>query len=308
VRPSAHRGYTRAMTDISAHAATAAGVRFRAATDPRPGKVVNEDLLAVIGNAAWLLDGASVPNGLPQCCSLDAAWYVRQLGAALTIGLAHASSATLVNILVDSIEAVTDRHREQCAQAGRGVGPSATVTMARWENDGLDFLVLGDSTTLLDLGNEVQAISDRRLKQVAAEIRSEIADLIRTGCGYKDRGVQALRRELVQAERAARNAEGGYWIASDDPSAAEHAIIGSRRIGEAAGSLRRIALLSDGVERGVSLFGLWPSWEKLLAAIDRDGPETCIEAIRAVETEDRQGWRFPRSSWSDDASAVLVSW
>jgi hypothetical protein len=297
------------VPDLRAQPGATIGVRHRAATAARPGKAVNEDLVAVVGNTAWLLDGASVPEGLPQCCELDAAWYVGQLGTALTVGLARADGAiSLADVLAHAIEAVTDLHQERCDQAGRGTGPSATVTVTRWQRDRLDFLVLGDNTLLLDLGDEVQALSDQRLKQVAAKIRSELADLLRTGCGYDDRGVQALRRELVQAERAARNVQGGYWIASDDPEATEHAITGSRPIGEAPESLRRIALLSDGVERGLSLFGLWSSWDKLLGALDDDGPEAVIAAIRTVEADDRQGWRYPRSSWSDDASAVLVGW
>jgi hypothetical protein len=297
------------VTDPRAQPRATFGFRGRAATTPRPGKQVNEDLAAIVGNSAWLLDGASVPEGLAQCCDLDAAWYVGQLGTALTVGLGRADSFTsLADILGRAIEAVTNLHHEQCEQAGRGVGPSATVTVTRWQPDRLDFLVLGDNTLLLDLGSEVQALSDRRLKQVAAEIRTELADLLRTGCGYGDRGVQALRRELVQAERAARNVQGGYWIASDRPEAAEHATTGTRPIGQAPGALRRIALLSDGVERGVSLFGLWSSWDKLLTALDHDGHEACIAAIRAVEADDRQGWRYPRSSWSDDATALLIGW
>jgi hypothetical protein len=58
---------------------------------------------------------------------------------------------------------------------------------------------------------------------------------------------------------------------------------------------------------GLSLFGLWSSWDKLLATFDEDGPEAVIAAIRTIETDDRQSCRYPRSSWSDDASTVLVS-
>ena len=69
-----------------------------------------------------------------------------------------------------------------------------------------------------------------------------------------------------------------------------------------------MAQLRDGVERGLSLFGRWTSWDKLLAALDHDGPEAVITAIRSVEADDPQGWRHPRTSWSDDATAVLVGW
>ena len=37
----------------------------------------------------------------------------------------------------------------------------------------------------------------------------------------------------------------------------------------------------------------------MLAALDHDGPETCIAAIRAAELDDRM-------SWADDASALLI--
>jgi len=35
-------------------------------------------------------------------------------------------------------------------------------------------------------------------------------------------------------------------------------------------------------------------------------PAACIAAVRAAALEDRQGWWHPRTSWSDDATALLI--
>jgi hypothetical protein len=83
-----------------------------------------------------------------------------------------------------------------------------------------------------------------RLKQVAAPIRTELVDLLRTGCGYDDRGVQALGRELVQADRAACNVQGGYWIASDNSEVTNTPSPEPDHRGRSRGSAR-MALLSD---------------------------------------------------------------
>jgi hypothetical protein len=34
--------------------------------------------------------------------------------------------------------------------------------------------------------------------------------------------------------------------------------------------------------------------------------QACIAAVRAAELEGRQGWQQPRTSWSEDATALLI--
>jgi Protein phosphatase 2C len=67
--------------------------------------------------------------------------------------------------------------------------------------------------------------------------------------------------------------------------------------------LRGIALLSDGVTRITDLYGL-AGWPELLATVRDRGPRALIAEVRAAETADAAGRRWPRTKISDDATLV----
>jgi hypothetical protein len=113
--------------------------------------------------------------------------------------------------------------------------------------------------------------------------------------------------QLVDAERAARNVPGGYWIAAEDPEAAAQALAGTYPIGSSPGEARRLALLSDGFARAVTIFGVHADWQDLLSALVSDGPASCITPLRSAEDADPEGLRFARTSASDDASVIVCN-
>ena len=183
-------------------------VQVRLASSPRPGREVNEDLVAAVGSCAWVLDGASVPTASEACCLLDTRWYVEHLSTFLSEILGDGSRIELHHALEAAIEHVTDEHRALCSQVDRASGPSATLGLIRRRGNDLDWLVLGDSTVLLDLGDSVECHSDKRLSSVAPELREEIRANLLSGRGYDAPGHARLVSELVAAERTVPNTEG----------------------------------------------------------------------------------------------------
>jgi hypothetical protein len=216
------------------------------------------------------------------------------------------SSLDLNAALAAAIYLVAAEHKALCSPTQRGAGPSATVALVRRRGDILDYLVLGDSSVLLDFGGSVQCLSDRRLSLVAKEVRDQLRDHLLNGCGYNHPSYRHLLNELVAEERTVRNTEGGYWIASLDPDAASRSLTGSVPIGQADGQVRRAALLSDGVSRSVTHLRVYSTWAYLLEALFEPGPQGCIDAIRLIERADPRGLRFPRTAASDDASAIAL--
>src|SRR5204862_154442 len=81
----------------------------------------------------------------------------------------------------------------------------------------------------------------------------EIRTALAKGQGYGDAAHERRRVRLVEAERFRRNREGGYWIAADDPTATEHALTTRHAIGRMFPRVRRVLMMSDGVERAASL-------------------------------------------------------
>jgi hypothetical protein len=292
------------MTLAATTALAVAQVAF--ASVPRPGKARNEDLVAAVDGVAMVLDGASVPAGMPACCDRDAAWYVRHLAAALLAALSGDGTPDLKAALAEAISTTDRIHAAGCTGKDRNaMGPNATVVLVRRHGDRLDWLVLGDSTLLLDTGQGIAYHCDRGVKTIEPELRERIFTQLRNGNGYNDPAHRRTLAAIVESERRLRNTPDGYWIAGADPAAAAHSLTGSYRIGTQPGQVRRFALLSDGAERAVTMFGLYPSWEGLLDALATEGPAACIAAVRAAEAADPDGRHHPRTKLSDDASALL---
>lgn len=241
-----------------------------------------------------VLDGATVRT--ESGCSHGPAWYARKLGAAI-ISHAAARSRTLRDILAEAIEDVAALHIGTCDLADPAA-PSAAVAIVRVEGENIRYLVLGDVTVVADLGDdEVVSVTDDRVSKTALLERQE-ADLYPIGTAEK---TAALMR-MKTAELAAKNHEGGYWIAGSDPQAVEHAITGEW----STNSVRRLAVFTDGAARFINMFRPNTTWRSVLEILKHNGPERLLEEIRLAEHCDKEGKRFPRNKKSDDATVVYV--
>jgi hypothetical protein len=119
---------------------------------------------------------------------------------------------------------------------------------------------------------------------VAREVREQLRNHVSAGRGYDHPHYRHLLNELIAAERAVRNTEGGYWIASlDPPDAARPSLSGSVHIGLDDGQVRAAALLSDGLNRSATHLAIHGTWADLLQALLDPGPQSCIDAVREVE-------------------------
>jgi hypothetical protein len=78
--------------------------------------------------------------------------------------------------------------------------------------------------------------------------------------------------------RANRNQQGGFWVAKDDPRAADEAITGSCPISELTGTV----LLSNGASRIVDRFRL-ADWPGVIAVLASSGPAEIIHRVRQAE-------------------------
>jgi hypothetical protein len=140
------------------------------ATIPGRDDLANEDFAGAFPGCAVLLDGAGGPAELPTGCSHRTAWYVRQLGARLLAAMETSQERSLTAILADGITAVCDLHRGTCDLTAPGT-PASVVVMARAAAGRLDYLVLGDSTLVIDADGDIEAITDRRIDDVAGAER-----------------------------------------------------------------------------------------------------------------------------------------
>ena len=229
---------------------------------------LNEDFVGFVPTVAVVVDGAGIP-GTESICRHGVAWYARRLGEAL-LGLSSADGdrRSLTTALADAIEQVTDEHRGTCDTASP-ISPSAMVAVLRVSGGRAEYLVLGDATLVLErLDTEPLVVTDAREVVVS---RAYIPAL-------EAASSTAERDEVVRELRSRRNAPGGFWVAKDDPRAADEALTGSLPAAE----VRGVALMSNGAARVVDRFGL-ADWTGVLAELATLGPAHLIGRVRAAE-------------------------
>ncbi|MGR6319894.1 hypothetical protein [Micromonospora soli] len=228
----------------------------------------NEDFTGATPTAAVLIDGAGIP-GTESICRHGVAWYASRLGGRLLSLLSLVPGRSPSALLAEAIEQVTDDHRDTCDVANP-ISPSATVVVLRRSDGRIEHLVLGDSVLVLDRAEAAPlVVSDPREVIVSRSYRSALEATVA--------GSDEYHRVLRQL-RANRNQPGGFWLAKDDPRAADEAITGSCPISELTGAV----LLSNGASRIVDRFRL-AGWPGVLAILAASGPGEIIHRVREAE-------------------------
>jgi hypothetical protein len=182
----------------------------------------------------------------------------------------------------------------------RASEPAAAVGIVRWSPFDVCLALLGRvSLVLLDDEGE-QVLTDDRLSGVGAAVRERYRARLADGCGY-DEEHDLLLRQLREQQLKARNRDPGYWIAADDPAAAEEALTL-----ESVAPISRVVLATDGASAAVTTYGLQDSWAELADRVEADPTRFC-QRIRTAELSDKDGRRWPRSRPHDDIAALVLA-
>ena len=192
-------------------------MRVEWATDQGSPERPNEDFVAAAAGAVVVLDGCGLPLGTDLGCSHGTAWYARSLGTRLLArmleglgpqagppigpfeGPHRPGARPLVARLAGAIADVAAAHRATC-DLRVPTTPAATVLALRLRGDLVDYLVLADSTVLLDGRDGLREITGGRYYAAADPA---VADAAITGT------VPAadLRRAFLLTDGATRLAD-----------------------------------------------------------------------------------------------------
>jgi hypothetical protein len=254
-------------------------MRIETSTEPGNPDRPNEDFLAVAlpagnsGGSLVLLDGVTPPSDGAGCVH-SVPWYVAALGGTMIELSVSRPDLALADCLAIAIERTAELHVHTCDLSHR-LTPQATAVAVRWNADTVDHLVLSDSVLLLEgADGVVRPVLDDRLDRL---------------------------RALGPITNAQRNADGGFFTAAADPGVTARAVTGS----SPRADVRALAALTDGATRLVDGFGD-DDWADTFALLRKQGPEELIRRVRAAESADPDGARFPRWKTHDDATAVLA--
>lgn len=273
-------------------------MRVRLVSEPAPGHADNEDAAIHHGPLVGVFDGVTELPEVDSGCVHGPAWYVRRLTTRLTEVTTESPEAPLTDALATAIERVNDDHEGRCDLSNPAT-PAATVCLVREDGDALDYLILSDSTLVVDLDGQVRVVTDDRFRQVAAHLR----DLAMSEYDVSSKEQGARMRRVDTRKYALTNQPGGYWVAAAEPGAAYQAVTGRLPL-RGRDRVRRAALLTDGASCAVDDYALM-NWTELLDLLTRQGPEELIRRVRAAEDGDADRSTYPRYKRHDDASAAL---
>jgi hypothetical protein len=260
-------------------------MRVRVATEAGSSDTPNEDRVVVGTDLLVVVDGATARTDTG--CVHGTAWYSDHLADAVLRYRHLGPSAALAA----AIRRTAQRHSRTCDLDHPG-SPSGSVGIVQVDGDHLRYLVLGDVTVVIDTGAGEFVVVDDRVSRIAPTERAA-ADELPIG----SKGKKAALARMKRAELAARNRAGGYWIAAGDPAVVDQALTGAVPLA----GVRRGAILTDGAARAVSTFALY-DWAGVLDLLATAGPHALVNEVRAAESQDVRGTRWPRNKTSDDAT------
>jgi hypothetical protein len=243
-------------------------MRILSATEAAPGRLANEDRVVTAPGFVCVLDGVTQAPTAESGCVHSPAWYVDRLSRHLLARYAAVPQRPLTELLKGAIEGVASEHADTC-DLSQPATPASTVCILCVRPETVDYLVLCDTTLVLDTGT-VTTVTDPRFADLITRLRAG-----QTG------NVLASNRGYTPGKWDFINREGGYWIAAADPDAADHAVTGSiDRTGSSP--VRRAALLTDGASCAVDRLGI-TDWPGLLDLVQQHGPDELISRVRIAE-------------------------
>ncbi|MEV5435378.1 protein phosphatase 2C domain-containing protein [Streptomyces sp. NPDC052682] len=259
-------------------------MRTELVSDPGAPDRPNEDFASVgvpacgQGGSLVVLDGVTPPKGDTGCLH-SVPWFTSRLGGALTELTVSLLDVPLAEALSRALARTAETHAATC-DLSHPRTPQATVVLARWSADLLEYLVLSDSALLIESpGGAVTPVLDDRLARLPRAALATDA--------------------LVDA--TVRNKEGGFFTAAADPSVAARAVTGVVPRAE----VRALAALTDGAARWVETFGEG-DWTDCFTLLRKEGARALVDRVRALERADADRVRLGRRKRHDDATVVYV--
>ncbi|MFI9768808.1 protein phosphatase 2C domain-containing protein [Streptomyces sp. NPDC052415] len=259
-------------------------MRTELVSEPGDAARPNEDFASVglpasgQGGAVVVLDGVTPPRGATGCLH-SVPWFTARLGGALTELTVSLPDVPLTEALSLALARTAEAHRGTC-DLSHPRTPQATVVMARWSPETVEYLILSDSALLVESPDGILTpYLDDRLSLLP---RSALAT-----------------DEMIDA--GLRNKEGGFFTAAADPSVASRAVTGSLPRAE----VRALAALTDGATRWVDTFAAG-EWSDLFDVVRKEGAQSLVDQVRALELADADRAFLRRGKTHDDATVVFV--
>ena len=260
-------------------------MRTELVSEPGDPDRPNEDFASVglpasgQGGSLIVLDGVTPPKGETGCLH-SVPWYTARLGGALTELTVSCRDLSLAEILSRAILRTAEAHATTC-DLSHPRTPQATVVLARWSPQDVEYLVLSDSALLAESpSGGLTVILDDRLSRLP----------------------RAALATDAMIDTTLRNKEGGFFTAAADPSVAARAVTGSLPRAD----VRTLVALTDGVTRWVEKFDRG-DWADCFTLVRKEGAAELVSRVRALERADAEERTYLRRSKTHDDATVVYA-
>lgn len=282
-------------------------------SEPCIGHVENDDAAGWARTAAsvyaWVIDGGTSladANYLGAALG-DVAWFSHALSGAITRHAGRELSARDLHAL-----AADEVARDYAAAvAARGVTvplyacPIAAVTLLRITGSGNacrgDLFYLADCPAFaMDRDGGVRRITESENVEAEGRVRERVM-ASQSSHGFAPKAVMAAQTPWLRGRRELQLTAAPCPISTPLAGAT---FGGEERVIDLAGA-EAVVLMSDGYERFATDYAMGDDRE-MIAATLRDGAETVLARVRALEAADDQCRVYPRLKVSDDATCLVL--
>lgn len=267
----------------------------------KPAIKINEDTVFACEKFAFILDGATglLKENITDKPS-DAQWFVEKTKEYLIAHLGD-TSKSIVEIMKETLQYVNDQYLAFDGAINIISRPSAGVCLVRINEGKLEYFILGDCTlTIKNINGKVNhlCIDDlpkldnqniEKMVKVAKEKHINVID-----------ARQFINDSLLKT-RLSQNTPQGYYIFSNEPSACDHALVGTIPLKE----ISQVYGVSDGFAQIFDLFELCTKAE-MFELLKKYSPEELYKKLYILQENDISCNNYPRFKIRDDASLFYI--
>ena len=262
-------------------------------TVPATPETENEDAVRVSAGLAVVVDGAGVAARFRAGCVHSPAWYAHELADSMFEHYANRGMGQRES-LSRAISHVRTLHGPACDLADGS--PAATIAAFRVNGGNLEYLVQGDAAVYLRHaeGGEVEEVTDRLIDRALAKVAVYRQGM--AASGLPEDTVEEMGWFYLEQ---LRNDPSGFWTPQDDPTVADHAVVGIAGLSE----VDAVIACSEGITRAIGELGFHDAQSLVSAAVGAPLSEL-VDALRTAEAAATEG-PGPRQM---DASIAVLKW
>jgi hypothetical protein len=261
---------------------------------------VNEDKIGHFMNYVWLMDGVTCLSDSRTGEISDSKWFVDKFSEILVQILDDSKELKemLKEAVIKTYEAYRTATNYQVIEKNQF--PSSSLIILRQKGNQLEYYLLGDSTLIIENGQEVIRLTQDTLGEFEKEILQKIYQTYISQTISFEEARKSHASEIL-SKRAHRNEEGGYYILSFEESAIDYGLTGKFEIHQPLHFL----MMSDGFAGYMDIFNRVANSREFIEKVRERGLSAIGKELYEIEESDHDCTHYLRFKKRDDTTCIF---